>query len=319
MTTKHILVIKHGAFGDLLHADGVLRDIRAVYREARITLLTANFYQSLMQRCPHIDSVIGDKRAPLWQFAALYQLRKTLKNAAFDQVIDLQNSQRSRLYRRLLLPDRPWLQRTAKPTPVSGLQGQIDLLQQADIPVLYARQPDLSWLADDMQGWLAARNIKPGFILLLPGCSARRPEKRWPFYPQLAAQLMSQGEKVLTILGPDERTLVNQFTGRVFTELNWFQLAGIIQQAGFVIGNDSGPSHLAAHLGQAGLAIFGPHSCARRAEIARDPFEALSVDDLARLSVDSVIDYLRQRGGLPSAMSSQPPARPAPPPSYLKY
>lgn len=296
MNAKHILVIKHGAFGDLLQADGVLRDIRAFYHDARISLLTAPVFQSLMQRSPHINSIISDKRAPLWQIPAFLALKKTLTQVGFDHVIDLQNSQRSRLYRKLLLPDLPWLQRSAKTAPISGLQGQIDLLAQADIPVQYARQPDLSWLADDMRGWLAARDIKPGFILLLPGCSARRPQKRWPFYPQLAEQLITKGKIVLTILGPDERQLTSQFSGKLLTDLNWFQLAGVIQQADFVIGNDSGPSHLAAHLDQAGMAIFGPHSCARRAEIERVKFKPLSTTDLSTLSVDTVIDYLCQRG-----------------------
>lgn len=296
MTTKHILVIKHGAFGDLLQADGVLRDIRAFYHDARISLMTAPAYQSLMQRSPYIDSVISDKRPPLWQISAFFALKKTLTNADFDKVIDLQNSQRSRLYRNLLLPHLPWLQRTAKTSPVSGLQGQIDLLEQAKIPVQYARQADLSWLTEDMRHWLFERAIKPGFILLLPGCSAKRLEKRWPFYPQLADKLTAKGENVVTILGPDERQLTSQFTGTVLTDLNWFQLAGIIQQAGFVIGNDSGPSHLAAHLGQAGIAIFGPHSCPQRAEITRDQFKPFSSSDLSTLSVDTVIDYLSERG-----------------------
>lgn len=295
MTTKHILVIKHGAFGDLLQADGVLCDIRAFYHDARISLLTTPVYQSLMQRSPHIDSVISDKRPPLWQIPAFLALKKTFTQAGFDQVIDLQNSQRSRLYRKLLLPHLPWLQRTVKTAPVSGLQGQIDLLEQANIPVQYARRADLNWLADDMRHWLIERAIEPGFILLLPGCSAKRPEKRWPFYPQLAEKLTAKGENVVTVLGPDERQLASQFTGTVLTKLDWFQLAGIIRQSVFVIGNDSGPSHLAAHLGQAGTAIFGPHSCPQRAEITRDQFKPLSCRDLSMLSVDTVTDYLSER------------------------
>lgn len=296
MITKHILVIKHGAFGDLLQADGVLRDIRVFYHNARITLMIAPAYQSLMQRSPYIDSVISDKRPSLWQIAAFFALKKTLTNAGFDLVIDLQNSQRSRLYRKLLLPHLPWLQRTTKTAPISGLQGQIDLLEQAGISVQYARQADLSWLAEDMRHWLTERAIKQGFILLLPGCSAKRPEKRWPFYSLLADKLMEKGENVVTILGPDERQLTSQFTGTVLTDLNWYQLAGIIQQARFVIGNDSGPSHLAAHLGLAGMAIFGPHSCPQRAEINRDRFKPFSSSDLSTLSVDTVLDYLREQG-----------------------
>ncbi|WP_438971546.1 glycosyltransferase family 9 protein [Methylophaga sp.] len=296
MSETHILLIKHGAFGDLLQADGVLRDIRTFYHHARITLLTAPAYKSLMQRNPYIDSVISDNRLPLWHIQAFLGLRKTLINADINQVIDLQNSQRSRLYRMLLLPKLPWLQRTAKTASVSGLQGLIDLLEQAGIPAEYARQADLTWMAEDMHNWLITQKIKPGFILLLPGCSARRSEKRWPFYPQLAETLTAKGKNVLTILGPDEGSLAPQFSGTVLTDLSWFQLAGVIKQACFVIGNDSGPSHLAAHIGQAGMAIFGPQSCPQRAEITREQFKPFSSSDLSTLRVDTVIDYLSERG-----------------------
>lgn len=296
MKSPHILVIKHGAFGDLLQADGVMHDIRVYFDHARISLLTSPTYQSLMQRSPHIDFVLTDKRRPLWRVSDLWLLRNTLKEQDFDLVIDLQNSQRTRLYRKLLLPRLPWIQRAAKSAPVSGLQGQIELLQQAGIDSQYARQADLRWLTEDMQPWLTERGIQSGFILLIPGCSAKRPEKRWPFYPQLAKQLAAKDVNVVTLLGPDEIQLTEQFSSTILSGLNWFQLAGVIQQAGFVIGNDSGPSHLAAHLSKAGMAIFGPHSCARRAEIEREQFKPYSVSSLSELNVETVIAYLVAQG-----------------------
>lgn len=300
MKSLHILVIKHGAFGDLLQADGVMHDIRVYFDHARISLLTSPTYQSLMQRSPHIDFVLTDKRRPLWQLSDFWILRKILRKQGFDLVIDLQNSQRTRLYRHLLLPRLQWIQRAAKSAPVSGLQGQIELLQQAGIDSQYARHADLRWLAEDMQPWLTERGIQSGFILLLPGCSASRPEKRWPFYPHLAEKLATKGVNVVTVLGPDESQLAEQFNGTLLSDLNWFQLAGVIQQAGFVIGNDSGPSHLAAHLGKAGMAIFGPHSCAQRAEIKREQFKPYSVSSLSTLSVETVIAYLQDQGVISS-------------------
>lgn len=296
MKLPHILVIKHGAFGDLLQADGVLHDIRVYFDHARISLLTSPTYQLLMQRSPHIDFVLTDKRKSLWRLSDLWLLRKTLREQDFDLVIDLQNSQRTRLYRHLLLPRLRWVQRATKYSPVSGLQGLIELLQQAGIDSQYARQPDLRWLADDMQTWLTERGIQSGFILLLPGCSARRPEKRWPYYPRLAETLATKGINVVTLLGPDESHLAEQFNGKLLSDLNWFQLAGVIQLAGFVIGNDSGPSHLAAHLGKAGMAIFGPYSCAQRAEIEREQFKSYSVSSLSELNVETVIAYLKAQG-----------------------
>ncbi|HAI96910.1 MAG: hypothetical protein CL866_02600 [Cycloclasticus sp.] len=64
---------------------------------------------------------------------------------------------------------------------------------------------------------------------------------------------------------------------------------GLLNEADFVVGNDTGPSHIASCLGKAGLALFGNKTSAARAEIQRGSFKAIEVDNLADLSVDSVV------------------------------
>ncbi|MBR4876356.1 MAG: hypothetical protein IKU14_01415, partial [Rhodocyclaceae bacterium] len=68
----------------------------------------------------------------------------------------------------------------------------------------------------------------------------------------------------------------------------WFELAGVLRRAACVVGNDTGPSHLAAALGRRGLALFGPATSATKTAIARAHFAALEVEDLAQLSVETV-------------------------------
>jgi ADP-heptose:LPS heptosyltransferase len=41
-------------------------------------------------------------------------------------------------------------------------------------------------------------------------------------------------------------------------KLNWAQLAALMQSASLMVGNDSGPSHLASAMGLPGVVIFGP-------------------------------------------------------------
>ena len=70
--------------------------------------------------------------------------------------------------------------------------------------------------------------------------------------------------------------------------LDVFQLAGVIRRAGFVIGNDTGPMHMAAYLGVDGLALFGPRSRARA--IGLDMFlKVIEVGDLRELSRRDVV------------------------------
>ena len=66
------------------------------------------------------------------------------------------------------------------------------------------------------------------------------------------------------------------------------ELAGLITKASYVIANDTGPAHMAAHLGQRGIVLFGHHTTAKKVSIETEKFKALSVDDLSKLSAEKV-------------------------------
>ena len=92
----NILVIKLGALGDIVFADGALQDIRAQHPGANITLLTRGGFAPLMRRCPWVDTVIADENAPRWRLDRMLELRHRLAKGSFKQVYDLQNSRRTR-------------------------------------------------------------------------------------------------------------------------------------------------------------------------------------------------------------------------------
>lgn len=290
-TKDHVLVIKHGALGDLMQAIGILMDIRNHYPNAKITLLTAPTYCHLMQHCPHVDYVIADNRAPIWRVDQQIKLKKKLNAQPIDLVIDLQNSDRTRMYQQYWFANTVWIGRHAEAEePISGLSGLITLLSNAGISVQYANQPDLSWMVEDVSGMLTKRGIAQDYIALIPGSSAQHLDKRWPYYADLAEALIERGEQVMVILGPDEADLARHMPGAVMQDLNWFALAGVLSGAKFVVGNDTGPSHIASYLNKAGLAIFGPKTSAIRAEIGRRRFQTITVDNLATLTTTQVLE-----------------------------
>lgn len=290
-TKDHVLVIKHGALGDIMQAIGILMDIRNHYPNAKITLLTAPTYCHLMQHCPYVDYVIADNRAPIWRVDQQIKLKKKLNAQPIDLVIDLQNSDRTRMYQQYWFANTVWIGRHAEAEePVSGLSGLITLLSNAGISVQYANQPDLSWMVEDVSGMLTKRGIAQDYIALIPGSSAQHLDKRWPYYADLAEALIERGEQVVVILGPDEADLARHMLGTVMQDLNWFALAGVLSGAKFVVGNDTGPSHIASYLNKAGLAIFGPKTSAIRAEIGRRRFQTITVDNLATLTTTQVLE-----------------------------
>ncbi|WP_462325238.1 glycosyltransferase family 9 protein [Desulfoplanes sp.] len=99
-------------------------------------------------------------------------------------------------------------------------------------------------------------------VLVFPGSG--NPAKNWPqvqFF-KLCSRLTRSGWEPVMVLGPVEQeqgsnTPDNLATARPQTTED---LIALLQKAAYVVGNDSGPMHLAGYMGVPGLSIFGPTS-----------------------------------------------------------
>ena len=302
---KKILIIRLGALGDALQSAGAMKDIRLQFPDAEISILTTKPYQRIFQRCPHIDRILIDPRAPRYNIFSMIKLRRNLINEGFDLIIDLQNSRRTLMYRSWLggewsQKDENYNQNLSKKLgrPLSVLERAVIQLEKVGVATKYTLEPDVSWLADDASRLLEDAGINPGFILLMPGSSARHPQKRWPHYAELASKLMNIGYSVVTAPGPDEIELCQSMPcPAIYSEghpLSFNLLAGLIQRSAFVIGNDSGPTHLAAYLGAKGLALYGSHAGAQ--QIGLNAFlDIIEVENLAHLNVEEVYNHVLLR------------------------
>ena len=77
---SNILIIKHGSLGDLIQANGAIKDIKKFYPNRKVFLLTTQPYSIFMSECPYLDGVLIDKRLPRWNLFYLNNLKKTLRN-----------------------------------------------------------------------------------------------------------------------------------------------------------------------------------------------------------------------------------------------
>ena len=68
------------------------------------------------------------------------------------------------------------------------------------------------------------------------------------------------------------------------------ELATLIKKSSFVIANDTGPAHMAAHLGVKGLTLFGSHTTAHKVSIERENFKAIQVSNLDKLTPEKVFE-----------------------------
>ena len=73
------------------------------------------------------------------------------------------------------------------------------------------------------------------------------------------------------------------------------QLAKVIKQSSFVIANDTGPAHIAAHLGCNGVALFGHHTSAKKVSIETEKFEVIESNSLNEITPEQVLKFVKDK------------------------
>ena len=293
---ERILVIKLAALGDFVQAFGFFAAIRAHHPDAHITLLTTAPFAALAQAAPWFDAVWTDGRPDWLNLRAVARLALRLRRADFTRVYDLQTSSRSSRYRLFVGGAAEWsgIARRASHPHADPMRDHLHTVERQLGQLITAGirefpPPALGWLNSDV----AEFHLPEGYVLILPGASAARPGKRWPIrnFALLAGRL---GMPVVICGGPSEVPLAREIlatvpqaldlTGR--TDLR--QLAAVARQARLAVGNDSGPTHLAAASGCPTLALFGDESdpalCAPRGQavqiLRHAPLQALGVEEV---------------------------------------
>ena len=299
---RNILIIKLGAFGDVVMADGAVRDIRLNFPKARLTVLTTPAFRRFYEACPHVDAVALDPRANRANPLAMWRLRSALRQPGYDMVFDLQNSGRTRFYYNWMLKDTAWSgtapgcshpHRAANPKKIPILDRLEGQLRDAGLAILHTGNPDVRWLEEDAAALLPAELHEKGYVLLVAGASARHPQKKWPYYRELAAALADHGIAAVSAPGPDELGDPTAQPGLPLFDdgkpVRYPRLISIARHARYVVGNDTGPTHLAAHSGARGLALFGSHASARSTSIDRR-FDIIEEADISAITVERVLE-----------------------------
>ena len=306
---SNILIIKHGSLGDIAQISGVLRDIRETHADKKIFILTTISYIELLSRCPYLDGVLVDKRLPRWNIIYLLKLRKMLHKFNFSHAYDLQNSSRTSFYRKYLLNIPNW---SSTQTILKKGQKKKDFdhesvlerfkiqMENSNIKVKYSLSPDFSWASVNVDK-IVNKYFGKKFILIFPFCSPQLSHKKWPYFNELIKIIKSKHENLEITLAPgpneiEEANKINSFSITKNNEpLNIMELTGLISKASYVIANDTGPAHIAAHLGKRGIVFFGYHTTAKKVSIETDEFKAISVEDLSKLTAEKVYSEIKDK------------------------
>ena len=301
---SNILIIKHGSLGDLIQANGAIKDIKNFYPNRKVFLLTTQPYSIFMSECPYLDGVLIDKRLPRWNLFYLNNLKKTLSKYDFSKVFDLQNSSRTKFYKRFIIKNVEW---SSTETALEPGQRKSDFdkdpvldrmeaqLKKSGIETEFTKNIDLSWAVENTSH-LVKKYTNREYILLFPFCSPKLKNKKWPYYKELIQKLKQEFKNKYSVLlapGPNEIKEANELNAKVVLENNEHvtlkTLVSLINSAKLIIANDTGPAHIASHLDKKGLALFGSHTSPKKVSIENFNFKAISVENLNDLDVNTVL------------------------------
>ncbi|MBL8548858.1 MAG: glycosyltransferase family 9 protein [Hyphomonadaceae bacterium] len=315
-----VLVIKLNAVGEFIQSLAAAKIVRDHHVGARITLLTTAPFKDFAEKCPYFDVVEADGRPR--EPAAITQLVARIRAAKYDVVYDFETSGRTNRYFLALRPWPPLWSGTAQGCshpygqeeraalhPIDRYAAQ---LQHAGLPAVdafgEAQLPDLTWirraLRDPPRLDPAYFGIKGPYVLMMPGGSPEHLERRWPekSYAELAKRIAANGVTPVVIGAVDEKDVglavaaAEPKAKNLVSRTDFFQIAALSERATLVVGNVTGPMHIAAAAGAPLLVLAArtndPDRNAPRGRRGAVLINADHLGDLPALEVDRAMKNL---------------------------
>ena len=313
---NNILVIKQGALGDFLLSIGPFQAIRKYHKQSHITLLTTSPYVSLAKQSGLFNTVWSAHRGRLWNNSGkimewylwnvygLANIPKLLRSKNFARVYDLQTSETSsQYYRYFSKPPPEWSGIAAgcshrhtndQRNFMHTIDRQIEQLAIAGIDTI--ESVNLEWLTGDISAIRKINEKSLPTVLLIPGGSRHRKNKRWPaiYYAKLANQIVNAGFLPILIGTSEESKVMTEITlncpksVNLCGQTNLAQIASLARNARATIGNDTGPIHITASVGCPTTVLF---SCASNPSLTAPrgaKVTVLECSNLKKLSVHTV-------------------------------
>lgn len=292
VTYERILLIQLRQLGDILLTTPCIKAVRQNYPRAKLSFLSHAMGRLVLDGNPYVDELLLYRDD--WTLAQHGRFLLDLRARRFDLVIDFMNNPRSALFTRVTgAADRvgfrsarfwAYTQHVAKGEDASYIgYRKLRLLQAAGMsgadlhelgepfPSAEALTLDFPWFESDVGPYLhmlrteSALAQAPLRVVLSP--THRRLARRWPLanYAALADCLSENwGAAVIWIWGPGEEELIDTVRAQCRqttykappTTLR--QLAALIANCDFFIGNSNGPSHIAVATGTPSLQLHGP-------------------------------------------------------------
>lgn len=277
---RRILIVRVSALGDIVFCTSLLEGLRLAFPDAHIAWLAQPAFAGIVEGDSRLNQILRLPAGALNSLSGLLAVRRLLRaQAPYDWVIDAQGLFKTRL----LVWLAPARQRVGFHSKEPGGFLMHRLIEKggeiADISSEYrflARQltgtdPGAPRLIPGeaarakAQSLLREAGLSPGFIALCPFTT--RPQKHWmePYWSELALCLQAAGIGPCVLFGgPGDlaaagRIMATMPAGTVdlVGRTGLPELPAVLEQAGLVIGVDTGLTHIGIAVRRPVLALFG--------------------------------------------------------------
>lgn len=289
---RSIVVIKPCCLGDVLMATAAVRQLRRAYPRAQIAFVVGDWSRPAIAGNPDVDEIIpagalGTTGPGRWRdyLRLVWQLRRRRDEVA----VVLERSAWLALLPWLAgIPHRAGIDSDGRgfaltiKAPWQPFRHEaelyLDVLRAMGLSVdppqlrFVPAAADLAW-ADAALQPAAGRPI----VTIHPGGAANPgmvlDAKRWPpeRFAAVGAQILETGAWLVLVGAPADRTAADAVlaglpadararTIDLVGQTTFGQLGAVLARSALHIGNDTGPTHLAAAVGTPVIAIFGPSS-----------------------------------------------------------
>lgn len=277
-----IAIVKLSAMGDIIHAMITLQFIKKTRADIKIDWFVENSFKSILEYNPHIDNIYAldlksikdDKKNILTQIESL----KSFSENNYDLVIDAQGLVKSSIVAKLLGKNIVGFNRKSTREGVASflytkkidsdykknvIERNIDVICTAvDLKVskeeILDKKPFLFFEKEPRELYTYLRSEKKSIVFIIGASWSSKMYSKDKFIKIIN----SLKENCLIVWGNEEEKeiadeIAKKTSAIVFPRLDLNALKAVIANCDLVIGNDTGPTHMAWALNIPSITIFG--------------------------------------------------------------
>ncbi len=263
----NILIIRFSSLGDLVTLEPTFRAIRYFYEDSKISFLTTGIGKGLYQDSNYFDEYILHK--------SVFSSIQKLKNNKYDIVINLQCNKPSHYINFFLKKDLVVNKSYSFKDKLLGLKVKSKTIREIieatksislnRIDKYFDEVQELIKLPVRQKSLLENLTSDKKYIAISTGTSERWLSKKWGLdnYSNLIAKLIENDFEIILVGSSleleDSEILLKKYPQikSFVNKTNLTELKNLLANVDIFIGNDSGPTHIAAAVGVNTITIFG--------------------------------------------------------------